>query len=255
MAALSGQKQNLSGKIGSKKALFLLRSILIAMGLCLLVGYLFYNNLLVGLAGAPIGIIYVRKAMKQYEKRRRAKLAVEFCDGMQAVVSALVAGYSVENAFKESLAELELMYGKKSAIYEGFYKLCNELRVNVNVEEAFSDFAKDCDVEEITSFAEILRYAKRSGGNMVEIIKNTTYSISEKMDVSREIATIISAKKLEQNIMNLVPLGIILYMRITNGELFGNLYGNMLGIMVMTGCLAVYGFAKILADRIVDIKV
>ena len=180
---------------------------------------------------------------------------MEFKDGMQVVVSALSAGYSIENSFREALKELDLLYGKKVYIYQGFSKIVNKLNLNQNIEDAFTDFAKECQVEEISNFAEILSYAKRSGGNLIQIIRTTTDTISEKIDVKREINTIITAKQFEQNIMNYVPLGIILYMRLTSPEMFVKVYGNLAGIIIMTGCLLIYFAARVIAEKIVDIKV
>ena len=180
---------------------------------------------------------------------------MEFKDGMQSVVSSLTAGYSIENSFRESLEELRMIYGTKTLIYKGFSRIVNRLNLNMNIEDAFDEFAKECDVEEIDIFAQILHYAKRSGGNLIEIIRSTTETISEKIDVKREIRTIISAKQFEQQIMNYVPMGIILYMRVSVPEMFEKVYGNVAGVIIMTGCLLVYFFARIIAEKIVDIKV
>lgn len=239
----------------SKQRVWLAKSAAEAAGLLLLIGYLFYDKALAGLIFFPYIFFYIIKSMGRYEQKRQEKLAAAFRDGMQAVVGALAAGYSVENAFRESLAELELLYGRKSDIYAGFCKIVNKLNLNVNLEEAFADFAEESGVEEITAFAQVLAYAKHSGGNLIAIIRDTTDSVSEKIEVKREINTIISAKRLEQNIMNFVPMGIILYMRISSGEMFAKLYAGAAGIAIMSACLAVYCAAKMIADRIVDIKV
>ena len=233
----------------------MLRYIVEAILILMLVGYLFYNNVCAGLVFFPYGFYHIKRGRKIHEKKRQEKLAVEFKDGMQAVVSALTAGYSIENSFREALKELDLLYGRKVYIYQGFSKIVNKLNLNQNIEDAFSDFAKECQVEEINNFAEILSYAKRSGGNLIQIIRTTTDTISEKIDVKREINTIITAKQLEQTIMNYVPLGIILYMRLTSPEMFVKVYGNLVGNVFMTVCLLVYFVARIIAEKIVDIKV
>ena len=233
----------------------MLRYIAEAILILMLVGYLFYNNAWIGLVFFPYVFYHIKRGQKIYEKKRQEKLSIEFKDGMQAVVSALSAGYSIENSFREALKELELLYGRKVYIYQGFSKIVNKLNLNQNIEDAFDVFAKECQVEEISNFAEILSYAKRSGGNLIQIIKTTTDTISEKIDVKREINTIITAKQLEQNIMNYVPLGIILYMRLTSPEMFVKVYGNVAGIIVMTSCLLVYFAARVIAEKIVDIKV
>lgn len=225
------------------------------IGFLLLVGYLFYDNVWLGLIFFPFAIHHVKVELQRYEQKRRERIAIEFKDGMQTVVSALTAGYSLENSFREALDELSLLYGKKTDIYKGFSKIVYKLNLNANIEEAFDDFAKECNVEEINNFAEILHYAKRSGGNLIQIIKNTTDTISEKIDVKREISTIISSKQLEQNIMNYVPIFIILYIRISSPEMFTSIYGNLAGIVIMSVCLCVYFVARIIAGKIVNIRV
>ena len=52
-----------------------------------------------------------------------------------------------------------------------------------------------------------------------------------------------------------MPFGIILYMSLTSPGFLEVLYGNLFGVAVMTGCLAVYLFAWWLGNRIVDIEV
>lgn len=193
--------------------------------------------------------------MENYRIKKQERIAMEFKDGMQVVVSSLMAGYSIENSFRESLEEIKLIYGTQNMIYKGFVRIVNRLNLNMNIEDAFDDFAKEYQVEEIEVFAQILHYAKRTGGNLIEIIRATTETISEKIDVKREIRTIISAKQFEQTIMNYVPIAIILYMRITSSEMFGKMYGNLPGILLMTGCLIIYFLARLLAAKIVDIKV
>ena len=203
----------------------------------------------------PYIFLHVKKGMERFRIKQQERIAVEFKDGMQAVVSALTAGYSIENSFRESLEELKMLYGTKTLIYKGFSRIVNRLNLNMNIEDAFDEFAKECGVEEIDIFAQILHYAKRSGGNLIDIIRSTTETISEKIDVKREIRTIISAKQFEQNIMNYVPIAIILYMRVSAGEMFEKMYGNVFGVIIMTVCLLVYFCARLLAEKIVDIKV
>lgn len=234
---------------------WIVKALLQGIIILVLMGYLVYDIWWSGLFLCPYLVFYTKKKIKYYDQIQRDKLSVAFRDGMQAVVSALSAGYSIENAFRESLSELELLYGKKSGIYKAFAKIVNQLSLNMNIEDVFAQFASDSRIDEINSFAQVLYYAKKNGGNLIRIIKDTTDAIGEKLEVKREISTIISAKKLENNIMNLVPVGIILYMRLTSGGMFQKLYGNLTGIIIMTGCLIIYVLARVIADKIVDIKV
>ena len=234
---------------------FIFRKTAEGIGILLAAGYLFYDKPAVGLIYFPFILWYVKSGLKKYEKQCRERTAVEFKDCMQIVVSGLTAGYSVENAFRESLEEIAMIYGEKSDGYLNFQVIVNQLNLNISIEKAFQKFASESEVEEIKNFSQVLTYAKQSGGNLINIIKDAEDSVSEKIDVKREISTIITAKRLEQNIMSLVPVGIILYMRMTSAGMFDKLYGNMTGIVVMTVCLAVYFAATLIAGRIVDIEV
>ncbi|MDD6234589.1 MAG: type II secretion system F family protein [Lachnospiraceae bacterium] len=219
------------------------------------IGYLFYDKPAAGLIMTPYIPVYIRQRCRDFERRRKEKTAASFKDGMQIISTELSAGYSLENAFRESLGEIEMLYGQSSEIYKSFAEIAARININTNIEDAFADFAGKAKVEEIDSFAQVLTYAKRNGGNLVDIIRNTTDTISDKIEVKREINAITSSKRLEQNIMNLVPIGIILYMRLTSAEMFNKLYGNTIGIFIMTICLVIYFAARTLASRIADIKV
>ena len=147
------------------------------------------------------------------------------------------------------------MSGGKSKVCDFFNYIKGQLSVNKNIEDALAVFANESGVTDIISFSEVFTYAKQSGGNMVEIIHDTVNTITLKADTAREISVLISAKQLEQIIMDIVPIGIILYLRITADELISKMYGNMYGITVMTVCLIVYVCAVIISMKISDIKV
>ena len=67
--------------------------------------------------------------------------------------------------------------------------------------------------------------------------------------------TMISAKKLEEKIMMVMPYGILFYLRISNGGFLDVLYHNGIGIVLMTIFLAGVYLANMWATRIMDIPV
>lgn len=90
---------------------------------------------------------------------------------------------------------------------------------------------------------------------MIAIIQNTVVQISGKIDVKREIDTLLAAKKYEFKIMSVIPYAIIAYMQLSFPEFMSYLYGNVIGIGVMTICLGIYAGAYVLGAKIVDIEV
>ena len=66
---------------------------------------------------------------------------------------------------------------------------------------------------------------------------------------------LISAKRMEARIMNLVPFFIIFYISLTSSGFFDPLYHNLFGIAFMTACAGLYITAYLMSERIVNINV
>ena len=90
---------------------------------------------------------------------------------------------------------------------------------------------------------------------MIEMIRSAMWQIGEKIEVKQEIETMMAAKKLEFRIMSLIPIGMISYISLTFPDFLGVMYGNLLGIVVMSVCLVIYAFAYEWGKRIVEIEV
>ena len=90
---------------------------------------------------------------------------------------------------------------------------------------------------------------------MIEIIRSTASTIRQKAEVEQEIQTIISGKKMEVKVMQIMPFAMIGYLRLTSPEFLASLYGNVAGIIVMSICLFIYVIAVWFAKRIVEIDI
>lgn len=87
------------------------------------------------------------------------------------------------------------------------------------------------------------------------ILNRCISSIEERIQVKKEIDAVLASRKMEQKIMSFIPLGIILYMQITSPEFLSVLYGNPVGICVMTACLLMYTAAFQWGVRLTQIDV
>lgn len=218
-------------------------------------GYLFYGYIWAFIPLTPYLYFHCKNKAQQLKLRKHENRMYQFRDGMAALNSALAVGYSIENSFRKSLLELTRLHGKNSDIVKGFEKIVNKLALNENVEKAIVQFAIDIEVEDAIYFAEVFRYLKRSGGDMTVTIRKTTKNITEKINVKKEINTLIAGRKMEQKVMNLIPYGIIAYIRLTAPEFLLPMYGNITGIIIMSVCLVVYIAAIKWSEKIMKIEV
>lgn len=60
---------------------------------------------------------------------------------------------------------------------------------------------------------------------------------------------------MEQNIMSLVPVLILAYVKVSSPEFLDSMYENLTGMAVMTVCFVVYVIAYLWGKRIVQIEV
>ncbi len=206
-------------------------------GLALLSGiaYLFYDFFLGGLMFSPFLVIYLRIWEKQYIKKQQQEFCAQFKMSLQSMSSALNVGYSAENALKETAKDLSLIYKKDTRIMREYTYMIHQLNMNVPLEQIWKEFADRVGQEDVSNFVSVFVAAKRAGGDSIEMT--------------------MSAKKLEFQVMSVVPFGIIFYMRIAFPDFVEVLYRNFLGIFVMTVCLAVYAGAFYMGKKMIEIEV
>lgn len=217
--------------------------------------YLFYHQYILcflgGIMGAGGYLFYQKRVL--IEKQKWA-LMVEFKDAMDSMVSALVAGYSMENAVTEAYHDMLLLQGKETIMITELWEMKQKLQLQHTLDELLLDLGRRSGVEDIITFAQIYATARKSGGNLVKVMKRTAENIGEKMEMQREIQTMISGKKMESTCMMVIPLLIILYLQICSPEFLEPLYGNLTGILFMTGALIVYILGVIWSRHIMKIQ-
>ena len=145
-------------------------------------------------------------------------------------------------------------YDENAMIMKELAILINYLRSNVPIESAFEEFARRSGLEDIKSFSDIFSTAKRTGGNIISIIRSTASVIRTRVELKRELRTMMASKKYESDIMRMIPFGILLYLRIFSPEMISSLYGNAFGIIFMTVILIVYTVLSAAADRMIRIS-
>lgn len=180
---------------------------------------------------------------------------MQFKEAMMSLSAALNVGYSVENALRETQKDLQLLYRKDEPILRELRYMIRQLDMNLTVEAILREFALRTEEEEVQLFVDVFSMAKRNGGDMIAIIRNAVDEIGEKIDVKREIDTMMTAKKLEFGVMSAVPAAMICYLKLSFPAFMDVLYGNLLGAGVMTLCLVIYVVSYALGKRMAEIEV
>ena len=124
---------------------------------------------------------------------------------LQSVSSSLTAGYSAENAFAEACKELEKLYYAEEPVCRELHRIKRMLSVNENLEALLADWAARSGSADIRNFAAVFSAAKRTGGDLNAIIRNTISIMTQKREAQQEIEVSLASRKMEQKVMSGIP--------------------------------------------------
>ncbi len=222
-----------------------------ALIIVFVVALLFYRSAWVMAAAVIVVPFWLKRSAEECRLKRKQALNLQFREAMQSVSGALLAGYSLENAWKEAERDMRILYGDDGYMTKELHNMNQAISVNENIEDLIDDFGNRSDISDVKNFCQVMRFAKRSGGDFTGIIGKTVKKMGDKIEISKEIYTAMTSKRLESRIMNLVPLGVMFYVSISFGGYLDPLYHNLKGVMIMTMCLLVYMFGFWISDRII----
>lgn len=217
------------------------------------IGYLFYHNPLIALVLSAGGYFAPRIWRDYLKKRRRAALNLQFKQMLFSLSSSLSAGRSVENAFREAVQDLKMLdpEGGSDMIAE-LNIICARLEYGQPVEEALQDFSRRAGMEDIRRFADVFSVCKRTGGDLVEVVRRTSSIIGEKLDIQQEIAVSVSQKRFESKALLVSPLVMLLFMSFSAGDYMQPMYSGV-GIIISTFALASLILCYFWTSKIMDI--
>ncbi|ASA26124.1 pilus assembly protein TadB [Paenibacillus donghaensis] len=217
------------------------------------IGYLFYHNWLIALLLVPGGG-YAPRLLRDYLwKRRRTALNLQFKQTLFSLSSSLSAGRSVENAFREAVADLQMLdpEGGSDMISE-LNIICARLEYGQPIEEALHDFSQRAGMEDIERFADVFSVCKRTGGDLVEVVRRTSTMIGEKLDIQQDISVSIAQKKFEAKALLISPLIMVMFMSLTAGDYMQPMYTGA-GMIISTLSLAALFLCYLWTTKIMDI--
>ncbi len=219
------------------------------------ISYMFYRSLVISMIISPSGICYLRYKRKQIIYKRKRELNLQFKDLLISLASSLSAGKPLEKSFVGALSDLYVLYPSDDAhIVRETKIIINKLSLNVSIEDAISDFADRSDIDDIKNFSDVIIICKRTGGNLVEAIKNSSRIISEKIEMKQEIETLLSSRKFEQKILNTMPIAMIFILSTTAGEYIKPVFITITGRIAVTLCLVLLIVAYLISNKIMNIK-
>ena len=219
-------------------------------------GYIFYRSIIVSILFALLGFKYPEIKTKEIISSRQKKISYQFKDMLYAMQSAVSSGTSVENAVTMALEEMNKQYADPNTIIiKELELMVKRISFGTNIEEVFADFAARTHNEDVFTFSNIFEISKRTGGNIVEIMRESTSVISEKIEVKGEIDTKLAGRKAEGKVMIVMPIALILFMSKATGDFMEPVFTTFTGRIAATISLVLIIIGALWMNKITDIEV
>lgn len=231
-------------------------TLILAMGACFAVGLIFYENLILAAFFSLVGILYIPFRKKEQLVKKKEVLTIQFKDTLYFLSVSLSAGKSIETAMLDTYKTMLGIYpDKNSDIIKELEIINQKILMNEPIEKIFFDLAQRSKIEDIKSFADVIMISKRAGGNLIEVIKNTSDTIREKVEIQNEIENLITGKKFEQKVVSIVPFGLVLFLKSSGSGYLEPLMTTSFGHIIMTIALAMILLGLIISQKIMKIEV
>lgn len=204
-----------------------------------------------------VGVLAVKMFMPTitaYLKNRRLnKLKQQFRDFLDSISNSLSGGMNMIDSLINAQGDLSSQYSNEAYIVREVNEMIAGIQNNIAIEAMLLDLGKRCGLADVENFSVVFSTAYRTGGNLKTIIRRTTDIISEKMIITSEIETKITSNKMQMQIMNVIPIFLVLMLRVSSSA-FAESFASPIGIVCMTIGVAMFIASYKLGQKIMDIK-
>jgi len=219
------------------------------------VGWLFFQNAAASVALCVYGIWSGRSRLDAYVEKRKRLIAAQFEQMLYAVSSALQAGKSVENAFRAAEEDLNMMFGgTRPLVLQELESLNRKVENGTSLERAADEFQLRLDLPEAAQWFDIFAVCKRTGGDLVQVMRHASRTIVEKINAEREISVLIAGKRFEARALTVAPFIIVAVFRYGSPDYVAPLYEGA-GRLVMAVSLLLLVAGMRVSGRLMRIEV
>lgn len=221
--------------------------------------FVYYRiGILAIVGGLLIAIPQEKNYAKSVIKKRQNKLRLQFNEFLEIISISISggSGRSMENAVKDSLRELQLMFNEKSDIVREIGNIISDYeRAGIPMKDGFYEFGMRSEIDDIISFATIYATVEGKTSDFGYIITQTHEIIKDKSEITMEIETTITSAKSEAYMMLVLPLLLVFIMSTMGGSLMESLFTTLIGRVAATIGVVCTFVSYILATKATEIEV
>ena len=212
-------------------------------------GKLYFDSYLAGAVLSAAFLMLYPYFRKLEEEKARRELLVQFKDLLYSLAASFSVGRNMRQALSESLEFWGNIYGERDPIVvETMIRGMEE--ANETDVKVLKEFAERSGLRDVQDFANVYESCKTTGGDMGRAISRATGVIADRIEMDRELRSMMAAKLSEGRIVGLAPVALVLAMRSFAPEYMVPIYTTVRGAMVALVSLGLSAFAILMTERI-----
>lgn len=193
--------------------------------------------------GAP------RRLLAVLKKKRLKRFDLQLVDTLVGMSNALKAGFSITQAF-ESVAK-----NGENPIAQEFDVFLQQTRVGANFSDALDSLEKRVGSQDLTLVVQAIETARKTGGNLTEVLERISATIRERMRIENRIRTLTAQGRLQGIVVGAMPAIIAAALTIIDPGIMLPFLHSAIGIAVIIAVAILVLCGALLIRKIVNIDV
>lgn len=238
------EQADMAHRVGTVLGTVLLLALLGAWLVWRLTSFWLFSALGLGAFGC-LPLLYIRR-----QRRLRLGLyAEQLPDGLDVLARSLQAGQSFLQGIQSVAREMPEPAGKE------FRMTFEELRLGRGLREALQTHADRVENLDFKLLSTALLIQREVGGNLTEILENTSLTIRERYKLLGQVNAISAQNRLGAKIIGVLPLAIAGIVYFLNPNLMMVLFQDELGKKLVAAAIIMQLMGYYVMKRIVTIKI
>lgn len=181
--------------------------------------------------------------------RRWARFDAQLPDLLLALAGALRAGSGVQSALRQVVVQFP------APLSQEFGLLLREQRMGVAFDEALAQLARRLPTDSTRLVVSALTIALHNGGNLAETLERIALTLRARLHLLGRIDALTSQGRMQAWVMAALPLLLAVVLYQLEPEAMSQLWGSVLGWVVIGVIVLLEGAGLFMIRRIVNIRV
>ncbi|MHC1723783.1 MAG: type II secretion system F family protein [Aminipila sp.] len=219
--------------------------------------YIFFKSVFTAAILCLLGFFYPKYKIKAKIRKRKEILNIQLREAMISISNSLKAGNSLQIALERCLEDMRRMLRNKveKPIIEEFENIVYDIQIGKTLEEALIGFRERTRMEDVDTFVNAAIITKEKGGNLAEVMANVSDSISDKIQIKREIMTLTAGKRSEAKLLTFVPIILVMALSTISPSYMRPMYETLPGKIMMIIGVVLLAINYFLGKKIINIEI